>query len=290
MPQGEALARGYLRENFRLFHLRDADMQAIDWHYHSFHKVVAFLAGHASYAIEGKSYVLEPGDMVLVPRGCIHRPEVRPGLPYERYILYIAPEFLRQISSAESDLEQCFGAVAADYQYALRPAGPDTAAIRLLETLQSAMQEPGFGQDLLTESLLVQFLVRISRDLAAHQLRYVTSAQCDEKVVAILRYLNLHLTEPISTEELSRQFYVSKYHMMRRFKAETGYTIHSYVTEKRLLLAREKIARGGSLGQISEECGFGDYSTFSRAYKRQFGVSPNAVGKPATLAQDDILD
>ena len=152
------------------------------------------------------------------------------------------------------------------------------------------MQEPGFGQDLLTESLLVQFLVRISRDLAAHQLRYVTSAQCDEKVVAILRYLNLHLTEPISTEELSRQFYVSKYHMMRRFKAETGYTIHSYVTEKRLLLAREKIARGGSLGQISEECGFGDYSTFSRAYKRQFGVSPNAAGKPATLAQDDILD
>ena len=53
--------------------------------------------------------------------------------------------------------------------------------------------------------------------------------------------------------------------------------------------AREKIAQGGSLGQISEQCGFGDYSTFSRAYKRQFGISPNA-GKPATLAQDEILD
>lgn len=60
--------------------------------------------------------------------------------------------------------------------------------------------------------------------------------------------------------------------MMRRFKAETGYTIHGYLTEKRLLLARERIRAGEALGQVSEACGFQDYSTFSRAYKR--GLEP----------------
>ena len=63
--------------------------------------------------------------------------------------------------------------------------------------------------------------------------------------------------------------------MMRRFKAETGYTIHGYLNEKRLLLAREKIGAGEPLIRVSEDCGFQDYSTFSRAYKKRFGASPN---------------
>lgn len=109
---------------------------------------------------------------------------------------------------------------------------------------------------------------------------HAASASCDEKIVAILKYLNLHLTEPQSVDRLSRQFYISKYHMMRRFKAETGYTIHGYLTEKRLFLAREKIAAGEPLRQVSEGCGFGDYSSFSRAYKKRFGVSPNVPLPP----------
>ena len=86
-----AAKRGYLYEDFRLFHLKDASMEPVGWHYHSFHKILVFLSGHAGYAIEGKSYALEPGDLVLVPKGCIHRPEVSGSAAYERIILYISP-------------------------------------------------------------------------------------------------------------------------------------------------------------------------------------------------------
>ena len=79
MDQENASRRGYLEEDFRLFHLKDAVMGPVDWHYHSFHKILVLLAGRASYAIEGQSYALEPGDVVLVPRGSIHRPEIAPG-------------------------------------------------------------------------------------------------------------------------------------------------------------------------------------------------------------------
>ena len=68
---------------------------------------------------------------------------------------------------------------------------------------------------------------------------HAASASCDEKIVAILKYLNLHLTEPQSVDRLSRQFYISKYHMMRRFKAETGYTIHGYLTESGFLVGKK---------------------------------------------------
>ncbi len=273
MDQQLAPRRGYLNENFRLFCLADAHMKPVDWHYHNFHKLVFFLAGHASYAIEGRGYALEPGDMVLVPAGCIHRPEVQPGLAYERYILYIDPQYLRRLSTEQTDLELCFRQVNVEDGFALRPGGEGEIQ-ELLEELRAAQDTVGFGQDVLCQALVVRLLVSITRNLEEHRLRHVTSAACDEKIVAVLKYLNLHLCQSISIDDLAKQFFMSKFYMMRRFKAETGYTIHSYLTEKRLLLARQQIGQGKSLSQVCGDCGFGDYSTFSRAYRRHFGVSP----------------
>ena len=262
----------------------------MDWHYHSFHKILVLLAGRASYAIEGQSYALEPGDVVLVPRGSIHRPEIAPGQAYERYILYIAPEFLQKASTAETDLGSCFRLAAEKYSYVLRP-DREVRIVRLLETLRDSQAAPGYGQELLDKALVTQFLIAVTRDLEARQLQYVASASCDEKIVSILKYLNLHLSERQSIDSLSRQFYISKYYMMRRFKAETGYTIHGYLTEKRLLLARERIRAGEALGQVSEACGFQDYSTFSRAYKKRFGASPNApIPEARSLVPAEPLD
>lgn len=270
-----AAKRGYLYEDFRLFHLKDASMEPVGWHYHSFHKILVFLSGHAGYAIEGKSYALEPGDLVLVPKGCIHRPEVSGSAAYERIILYISPAFLQR-AAMNCNLEACFSQAKQDYSYVLRPAGQTNRLVQLLTQLEGAMAEGGFGAALLCQTLLLQFLIHLTKDTASHQLRYVTMANCDEKIVSILKYLNLHLTQRLSIDSLASQFYMSKYYMMRKFKAETGYTIHAYLNEKRLLLAKEQIAAGKNPSEIWEKCGFGDYSTFFRAYKKQFGVSPNA--------------
>ena len=75
---------------------------------------------------------------------------------------------------------------------------------------------------------------------------------------------------------LAGRFYISKYHMMRRFRQETGYSVHGYLTEKRLLLARQLLGRGCTPAEAALQAGYQDYSTFSRAYKKQFGCSPSA--------------
>ena len=74
MPQPEYVQRGYLREDFRLFHLKGPMEEQLDWHYHTFHKLIFFLCGTSSYGLEGRSYPLEAGDVILVPQGCVHRP------------------------------------------------------------------------------------------------------------------------------------------------------------------------------------------------------------------------
>ena len=276
MEQPNYEQRGYLHEEFRLFHLRGPMEETVDWHYHTFHKIIVFLSGSASYGIEGRTYPLQPGDMVLVSRGCIHRPEAAPGAPYERMILYISPEFLRQNSTDGCELETCFSLARTQFDFVVRPGTRKKELLDILRALERACTVPDFGQALLAKGLFWQFLVQLIRGMRAHDLSYAQPGAEDEKTVAILRYLSAHLTENISIDDLAARFFISKYHMMRRFRAETGYTIHNYLITKRLLLARELIAGGMPVTQACYACGFGDYSAFSRAYRRQFGQPPSA--------------
>ena len=265
--------RGYLREPFRLFHLADGRREHIEYHYHTFHKIIILLAGKAGYAIEGERYDLSPGDFVLVGRGSIHRPEVAEDAFYERMILYIAPQYLASLGTEDCDLEECFRQAQDSFRYVYRDEGGSRVR-QLFETLARTVRQGGYGAALLERAQFLELMVEVNRVCrGGHQ---VQAASGDSKVVALLQYLNLHLTEELTIDQLSERFYVSKYHMMRRFRAQTGYTIHAYLTGKRLMLAREKIASGVPMMEAACRSGFGDYSAFSRAYRKQFGQSPRA--------------
>ena len=116
--------------------------------------------------------------------------------------------------------------------------------------------------------------VMLGRGLNDDEMSYAPSEHCNEKTAAILEYLNTHLTEDVSIDALADTFYLSKYYMMRMFRAETGFTIHGYLTDKRLRVARDLIAQGMRTTDACFQCGYHDYSAFSRAYKKRFQVSP----------------
>ena len=84
--------------------------------------------------------------------------------------------------------------------------------------------------------------------------------------------------EELTVEGLAREFFISRYYLMHRFKEMTGYTVHQYISEKRLLRAGELIRSGVPVLQAAEQTGFRDYSTFLRAFRRLFGASPRALG------------
>ena len=86
---------GYLTTSFKMFHLKDTSRREFHYHYHDFHKILILLGGDVTYCIEGRTYQLAPGDIVLVNAGEVHKPEIHSDLPYERIILYVSRIFLR---------------------------------------------------------------------------------------------------------------------------------------------------------------------------------------------------
>ena len=262
---------GYLEQDFRLFHIKDQTKREFSYHYHDFHKVIIFLSGKAAYHIEGKSYYLKPWDILLVNRHAIPNPEIDFSVPYERFVLWIRDD----IKSTE--LLRCFQK-AIDRSYNLIRLDSDTQEKlkQLLYELEAALKDEKFGSELLGSALFTQFMVYVNRIFLEKQYIYdARSYSSDSQIEELLRYINHNLTEDLSIETLARKYYLSKYHMMRKFKEETGYTIHNYIISKRLLLARTKISEGTPILKASQLSGFSDYTTFSRAYKKQFGTAPS---------------
>lgn len=264
---------GYLEQDFRLFHIKDQTKREFSYHYHDFHKVIIFLSGKAAYHIEGKSYYLKSWDILLVNRHAIHKPEIDFSVPYERFVLWIRND----IKSTE--LLRCFQK-AIDRSYNLIRLDSDTQEKlkQLLYELEAALKDKKFGSELLGSALFTQFMVYVNRIFLEKQYIYdARSYSSDSQIEELLRYINHNLTEDLSIETLARKYYLSKYHMMRKFKEETGYTIHNYIISKRLLLARTKISEGTPILKAAQLSGFSDYTTFSRAYKKQFGTAPSQM-------------
>lgn len=264
---------GYLDQEFRLFHIKDQTKRTFAYHYHDFHKVIIFLSGKAAYHIEGKSYYLKPWDILLVNRHAIHKPEIDFSVPYERFVLWIRDDL------AQTDLLRCFlKAIDRSFNLIRLDSGTQEKLKQLLYELEAALKDEKFGSDLLGTALFTQFMVYVNRIFLEKQYIYDTrSYSSDSQIEELLRYINHNLTEDLSIETLARKYYLSKYHMMRKFKEETGYTIHNYIVSKRLLLARTQIAEGTPVLKAAQLSGFSDYTTFSRAYKKQFGSAPSQL-------------
>lgn len=262
---------GYLKEDFRLFHINDQTKKDFSYHYHDFHKIIVFISGKVTYHIEGKAYHLKPRDILLVSQGAIHKPEIDPSVPYERYIFWIRDDLSCQELNTcfQKANDRSFNLVRADS--ALQERLKD-----LLPEIKQTLQNKHFGDTVLRNALFTQFMIYINRIfLRTSSSPDKKTYSSDTQVEQLLKYINRNLSENLSIDQLANRFFFSKYHMMRKFKNETGYTIHNYITSKRLLMARSLISQGIPVIKAAQASGFHDYTTFVRAYKKQFGKAPS---------------
>ena len=261
---------GYLKEDFRLFHINDRTDREFELHYHDFHKIIVFVSGKVTYHIEGKAYQLKPQDILLVSQGAIHKPEIDPSIPYERYIFWIRDD----LSSPE--LNTCFQKANDRSFNLIRLDSVLQEKLKdLLPEIEHSLRDTQFGDSILSKALFAQFMVYINRIfLKSSSAPDQKSYSSDSQVEQLLKYINRNLSENLSIDHLAEKFFFSKYHMMRKFKKETGYTIHNYIISKRLLHARSLITQGTPVMKAAMQSGFQDYTAFVRAYKKQFGTVP----------------
>ncbi len=122
---------------------------------------------------------------------------------------------------------------------------------------------------LITDVLTLCFTVPLKQELAAQ-----TGAV--GKLQSIKEYIDIHFAEKISLDDLSEQFFLSKFHLSREFKRVYGTTVGNYVLGQRITYAKELLRFSDkSIEAIADACGIMDTSYFNKVFKKSEGISPS---------------
>ena len=240
-------------------------------------EIYFFLDGVADYTIEGKRYSLSHGDILLVNNDLLHCPHLDASHPYERIVLSLELKYLSSFSSHAIGLESCFQRAASLKHHAipLKTSDQATAVYQCLARMEEEIQNVDSMSGAMIDAAALQLLAHLNRAYgqSVKQTDGITVLSND-LTDRIVQHINENLTESLSLESLSEFFFVSKYHLAREFKKYTGYTVHRFVQKKRLLVARVLLREKSNILDVSGQCGFSDYSTFVRAFKTEYGMTP----------------
>lgn len=270
--------KGYLEEDFKIFHIRDKKNIEFEYHHHDFNKIVILVEGNLTYHVEGRTYKLKPWDILFVNKDEIHKPVIDPTKYYERIVIWLKPNFSDKYSiDNNTDLLTCFNISINNKHNLLRLTNNSLNNLKnLLQQLLNSLNDNKFGNNLLKTSIFLQFIIFINRmtienagDISNQDITFDTTIQ------NVIDYINNNLQEDLNIDNIASTFFISKYYLMRKFKNETGSTIHNYILQKRLIMAKGLILQGYPLGDISTLCGFNDYSSFVRSFKKVYLVPPS---------------
>jgi len=266
------------QKSFEVFHNIDQGPRDVDLHHHDFFEIYYFISGDVEYRVEGQSYYLQNGDLLLISPWVFHQPVVQPGTPYERFVLWIDRSYLMQFSGQDTDLSACFSGSSAAL---LRPSSFQCSAISLLlEQLLAETRSRKFGSELYSQALFLQFMTEINRIAIGSSREKREEIETEPELTSqVLVYIASHFHEKITLQQLADRFYVSKYHLSHEFSSKVGTSIYRYIMLKRLIAAREQIADGISPTKAYQSCGFQDYANFYRAFKAEYGISPKAFAQ-----------
>jgi len=240
-------------------------------HLHETYEIFYFIAGDATFLVEGNEYPLEPGSLVTMRTSESHKIKLMGTDSYERYTLHFLPSFLDPIDPNHLFL-QPFHDHPLGQNNLYRPSEfKEEQPLSLLKSMCTGSDNP--EEKRLAVLSYVYPLLNLLRNtfLQKQNFSETASRSLTEELVA---YINLHLFEEISLDTISKHFFLSSSQLSRLFKQATGSSIWDYIMIKRLLAARSKIRAGVPFNKAAFECGFRDYSSFYRAYVHKFGVSP----------------
>ena len=259
-------------DSFELFHYRDENLPSVGLHHHDFYEVYFLIKGKVRYRVEGRTYELDPGDILLMNPQELHQAEVDKGDSYERLVLWINRSYLQSLGG---DLDACFDIDRPGHVNLIKPDRMQRANLQeMLERIRKEVKSSAFGHDTYAKGLLMLFLVEINR-LADNTENTVTKVDDEDDLLSrVLAYIGAHYQEKLTLDMLSNEFYVSKYYLSHEFTERVGTSVYRYVIFRRLMQAKEMMETGMQPGEVYQSCGFGDYANFFRAFKGEYGISP----------------
>ena len=269
-----------LSSDFEVFYYSDKNFKTLSPHAHDYYECYLFLEGDVTMEImkntgECERYKMTPGDLMIVPPGISHHALMHESEEYyRRFVFWISKDCCNRLLSESVDYMYLMQRAEAfkKYIYHLEPAQFHQVESKFLRLLEETNGER-YASDAFRHICLCDLILTINRIIYDEDHRHVGG---DELTLFqnILSYVENNLEAPLSLDDVAGEFYVSKYYVAHLFKDTLGISLHQYIIKKRLSECRNAIINGGSITTTYERFGFRDYSSFFKAFKKEYGMSP----------------
>lgn len=231
-------------------------------HIHNAYELIYFIDGDATHIIEDRKYKLKKHDLILIRPLQYHFIQIDSASRYERYNILFDP------AKHNIDAVNLF------------PNGADIINIRENDIAKDIFKKCDIYRQSVGDDIFLNILSHLISELF-YTLNIFPHALLNEGsfispiISKALQYINENLCSVGDVREIADHLFVSESYLFRLFKKELHKTPRQYICEKRLLMAQKMLFEGEKPTEVSEMCGFSDYTTFYRNYCARFGYSPN---------------
>lgn len=259
----------------------DHSLKSIDNHSHDYYEFYFLISGNITYSIENTQYILQSGDVLLISPGQSHHALINDlNDKYERYVLWLKPDYIESLSSSFTNLLLPFNKANFFGIHLHLSRELQMIIINLLQMLLMQINSQEYGADLLANVYITELLIHIARiKLYQHQTYSEKDFDNNDIVFNTLNYISEHINEIITIDDIANVLFISKSHLSKVFTGYMGISIHQYIVKKKLYLVKQELLLGHSIESVCSFYQFGNYSSFYRAFKNEFGMSPRALLK-----------
>jgi len=242
-------------------------------HYHETHELYYLEKGKTKYFIGNEIFILEPGDMVFIPKFVFHKTDNEQNTNVERLRFsfdddFVGNEFQKNIDELK---QKRFIKIPTDKQTELK------SIISLLES-EGIKKEENYIE--MQRLCFMQILVIISRYCTPNKTQLTTPEQT---IQSIAKFISKNCNLELNLQRLSHEYAMSPGHLCRLFKKTMGIGLSEYINISRITAA-EKLLRTTDkpITQIATECGFNDSSYFATIFKKHKGITPKKYAMKET--------
>jgi AraC-like DNA-binding protein len=264
--------------DFELYYYHDTKAgKRTGLHTHPYYEFYFFLEGHAEAQVRQDHYMLSYGDILIVPPKVSHGVFVHDfDIPYRRFDLWISVSLYKRLISLSSDFSYAIDMAMNEDRHVIHTDRIVFNSIlsRLFNIIE---EEKGnrYGRTTEIQLLISELMLSISR-LANEQFTHHKTTP-NALYQNICDYIEHNIDGDLSLDSIAEHFFLSKFYISHVFKDNIGLSIHQYIGKKRLSLCHDAITSGEPISQVYSTYGFDDYSSFYRAFKKEYGMSPKEL-------------